>query len=308
MAELILHHYDFSSFAEKPRMILGHKQLAWRSVEQPMVMPKPLLLPLTGGYRRIPVLQVGADVYCDTRCIAEELERRHPAPTLFPGGSRGQCEAVSQWGDNALSWACGRYATGLRTDDLPQAFYVDRSAMWGLPPNVNRAAGVASRYHVQLLAQLDWLEPWCAGGQPYLLGAAPSLADYAVYQALYFLTVNGDAVRAVLAPFSAVRAWMGRVAAIGHGRPSPLDGEAALAIARAAEPETPPPAGDAPPDPSGLRPGDPIAVLPTDYARDPVEGVMVALTRTRVTLRREDPAVGTVHVHFPRLNYRIRGA
>jgi glutathione S-transferase len=295
MADLILHHYDFSSFAEKPRMIMGHKGLAWHSVEQPMVMPKPLLLPLTGGYRRIPVLQVGADVYCDTRCIAEELERRHPQPTLFPEHSRGQCEAISMWGDNALSWACGRYATGLRTDSLPQEFFDDRSAMWGLPPSVNRAAGVVTRYHVQLVAQLDWLEPWCAGGPPFLLGAAPSLADYAVYQALYFLTVNGAEVQAVLDPFPAVRDWMGRVAAIGHGRPTPLAGEA-------------PPAGDGSPDPSGLRPGDGVAVMPTDYARDPVEGTLVALTRTRVTLRREDPAVGVVHVHFPRLNYRVRGA
>ena len=50
----------------------------------PMVMPKPLLTALTGGYRKTPVMQIGADIYCDTQCIAVELERRFPRPTLFP--------------------------------------------------------------------------------------------------------------------------------------------------------------------------------------------------------------------------------
>src|ERR1700686_3038945 len=89
MNDLILHHYDFSSFAEKARLMLGFKGLAWRGVEQPPILPKPDLVPLTGGYRRIPVLHDGADLWCDTNLIARELERRAPVPTLFPPGSRG---------------------------------------------------------------------------------------------------------------------------------------------------------------------------------------------------------------------------
>src|SRR2546422_4569969 len=94
MAEtLILHHYDASPFSEKIRKIFGMKRLAWRAVEQPSMMPKPDLVPLTGGYRRIPVLQIGADVYCDTQLIVRVLERLHPAPTLYPGASEGTCHA-----------------------------------------------------------------------------------------------------------------------------------------------------------------------------------------------------------------------
>ena len=62
MADILLHHYDNSPFSEKIRLALGLKRLAWRSVIQPNMMPKPHLVPLTGGYRRIPVLQIGADV------------------------------------------------------------------------------------------------------------------------------------------------------------------------------------------------------------------------------------------------------
>ncbi|MGH7017617.1 MAG: glutathione S-transferase N-terminal domain-containing protein, partial [Caulobacteraceae bacterium] len=77
MAEdIILHHYDASPFSEKVRLLLGLHGMAWRSVIQPVIMPKPDLVALTGGYRRIPVLQIGADVFCDTQAILAELARR----------------------------------------------------------------------------------------------------------------------------------------------------------------------------------------------------------------------------------------
>jgi glutathione S-transferase len=57
--ELVLHHYWMSPYAEKIRCILGFKKLAWKSVLIPIVMPKPDLVALTGGYRKTPVLQIG---------------------------------------------------------------------------------------------------------------------------------------------------------------------------------------------------------------------------------------------------------
>ena len=89
MAEIILHHYDRSPFSEKVRAAFGIKGLSWRSVRIPDVMPKPDYTPLTGGYRRTPSMQIGADIYCDSAMILLELERRFPEPTLFPTGDRG---------------------------------------------------------------------------------------------------------------------------------------------------------------------------------------------------------------------------
>src|SRR5262245_45380016 len=59
--EIIFHHYPTSPFSEKVRLVFGMKGLKWRSVEIPNMMPKPDLLPLTGGYRKTPVMQVGAE-------------------------------------------------------------------------------------------------------------------------------------------------------------------------------------------------------------------------------------------------------
>jgi glutathione S-transferase len=100
MDDLILHHYAGSPFAEKVRLMLGFKGLPWRSVTVPAVMPKPDLLALTGGYRRTPNLQIGADIYCDSALVARVLEARQPSPTLLPGGGTagGHAGAVGRHG------------------------------------------------------------------------------------------------------------------------------------------------------------------------------------------------------------------
>ena len=69
MTDIILHHYETSPYSEKVRLGLGLKGLAWASVEIPIIMPKPDLTALTGGYRKTPVLQIGADIYCDSQLI-----------------------------------------------------------------------------------------------------------------------------------------------------------------------------------------------------------------------------------------------
>jgi glutathione S-transferase len=63
MADIILHHYDTSPFAELIRAAFGVKGLTWQSVIIPTMMPKPDLIALTGGYARTPVMQIGAPRY-----------------------------------------------------------------------------------------------------------------------------------------------------------------------------------------------------------------------------------------------------
>jgi len=72
---IILHDFDQSPFSEKIRVIFGSKQLAWRAVRISRLMPGPNLMALTGGYRRTPTMQIGADIYCDAQIITRELQR-----------------------------------------------------------------------------------------------------------------------------------------------------------------------------------------------------------------------------------------
>jgi len=104
MQQLILHHYPTSPFAEKVRLIFGFKGLSWSSVLIPTIMPKPDLTALTGGYRKTPVMQIGADIYCDTALIAEVIEAISPQPTLFASGIAGASRILAQWADSTLFW------------------------------------------------------------------------------------------------------------------------------------------------------------------------------------------------------------
>jgi hypothetical protein len=48
------------------------------------------------SYRKTPVLQIGADIYCDSQLIMRELKRRHPTPSFYPAG-RGAADALAWW-------------------------------------------------------------------------------------------------------------------------------------------------------------------------------------------------------------------
>ena len=105
MSELILHHYPESLFSEKARAMLNARGLAWRSTIIPMIAPRPDTIPLTGGYRRTPVLQVGADIYCDTAIIAAYIDNKGTGPTFYPASSRLAAQTLARWVDTELFWA-----------------------------------------------------------------------------------------------------------------------------------------------------------------------------------------------------------
>lgn len=302
--ELILHHYDFSNYSEKVRLVLGFKGLAWRSVIIPPIAPKPELTPLTGGYRRTPVLQIGADIYCDTALIARELERRFPEPTLFPADLAAVAEAIVYWAENRLFRPVSLYVSGSNLEHLPQGLQADRSVMRGLPPpDAETVRRAAARNAPLVRVQIPRIEAMLSDGRPWIARAAPTMADLAVYHALWFFTARSPLLAHELAPYGRITAWMERIRAIGHGKPSPLDATAALRIAAAATPDVPRPSQPFAEDPP---PGSRVRIRADDYGRDPVEGVLVFIDADELAVRRDDPQLGAVVVHFPRLGYDLR--
>ena len=240
MSELILHNYDFSNFAEKVRLVLGYKGLAWRSVTIPPVMPKPMLTPLTGGYRRTPVLQVGADVWCDTRLILRELERRHPEPTLYPAQCAALADAVVYWAEHRIVRPVSLYMSGMNQDVLPERLAADRARMRGLAEPTPEVVRRAALRHAPLVrVQLARVERMLAEGRAWIAGPAPSEADFAVYHAIWLLTAPSRLLAHEVAAFPGVGAFMDRVRAFGHGRPQDMDAADALRVARDAVPAPP---------------------------------------------------------------------
>ena len=304
MADLILHQYDTSPFSEKIRKILAHKQLAWHAVDQPTIMPKPQLIPLTGGYRKIPVLQIGADIYCDTQLIARTIERVHPEPTIYPDRSEGACHAIGMWADRLFFFSTIPVLFALIGDSIPQAFIDDRSK---LMPGRNFAdiPKLAPYAKEQCRGFAQWLDVLLADGRTYLLGNRFSLADAACYHPVWFLR-NVPPAAAVFDEFPKLIAWSERIKDMAHGRRTDLDAADALRIARDST-STTKEAVDAN-DPSGLKPGDRVSVTPDDYGFDPVLGTVVASSVHAIALRRSAPEIGEVVVHFPRIGFRVERA
>jgi glutathione S-transferase len=307
MADLILHHYPNSPFAEKVRVALGVKQAAWKSVIIPNMMPKPDLMPLTGGYRKTPVLQVGADIYCDTQLILLELERRSPRPPLLPAGHEGEARALTMWIDRNIFWAAVGVVMGAIGDQLPEAFKKDRTEFSGRPFDGDKLKAAAPMAREQVYAHFAIAEQILRDGRPYLLGAAPSLADCALYNPVWFLQVRmgQGATPAPLDRLPNIVAWSQRMKAVGHGKPADMTAAEALDVAKAATPEA---AKVDASDPGGFKAGQKVSVVPDDTGKVPVSGALVGLTADRVSIGRSDPRIGDVVVHFPRAGYIVSAA
>lgn len=308
-AELILHHYDFSSYSEKVRLVLGLKGLSWRSVDIPPTLPKPDYLPLTGGYRRAPALQIGADVFCDSKRIIEELERRFPKPSIYPGpdvaAQRTVLAGLEYWTDSVFTRNAINYISCLHAEAprFTPEFLADRAALLHKPePGLAHRRGAVTKNLAQLRPQLSWINELFSDGRPYVWGEIMSLADCVIYHPLWVMDqLAGE--RVALIP-EQIRRWMDRIAACGHGNFTPRSAPDALAVAAAATPE--------PPLPSELLEGDPalgatVSIAPLDYGRDnPSIGALVSIDARRMALQHHNARTGLVTVHFPRFGYTVR--
>jgi glutathione S-transferase len=304
---IILHHFDESPFSEKVRLVFGLKNMAWSSVRISRIMPRPDLMPITGGYRRTPVLQIGADIYCDTQAILRELERRFPEPTLFPAGFAGVASATAMWTDRTFFQSTVNLVFGSLADKVPPDFIADREKLRGAKFDVAAMAAAIPQMRDQFRAHVRWMEAQLGDGRSWMCGDKPGLCDVNAYMNVWYLRANlpGEAER-LLAEFTRTRAWETRMRAVGHGRRSEMSTAAALDIAAGATPRTAVLAD--PGDPNGRKPGDRVEVMPDDYGKIKVSGEIAALSSDHIAIRRHDPRAGEVVVHFPRVGFLVLSA
>ena len=301
--EIIFHNYPNSPFSEKVRVAFGIKNLSWRSVIQPVIMPKPDLIPLTGGYRKIPVMQIGADIFCDSQIILRELERRYPAPSLSPL-NKGAPYGLGFWADRQIFQAAVAIIFGEIGDMVPEDFKKDRAAMSGGGFSSEALKAAVPLMRDQYRAHTQFLEDQLSDGRAFWGGDKPGLADIHAYMNPWFV---GNALphkaKETIAEFAHVQAWYARVKALGHGTSQDMTPSEALAVAKAATPEAKPAAD--PNDPHGRKPGDKVKVSADDYGRDPIAGELVFSNAHEIAIKRSDPAVGEVVVHFPRAGFAV---
>jgi len=301
--QIILHHYPQSPVSEKVRVVLGLKGLSWKSVEIPRLPPKPNLMPLTGGYRLTPVMQIGADIYCDTKRIIEQLEQRFPSPTLFSDGGEGMAWGIGQWTDGPLFKDVVTVALVEMSPNMPSEFLADRGPLYfGDDFTLEDIKNKYNQCLVNVRTQFGWVNDNLKS-QPFLSGTKPGLSDALVYYLVWFLRDRMAEGESFLKQFGNLVAWEKRIKGIGHGNPEHLSDLEALEIAKNATPQTPERAD--PNDPQGLTVGDQVSVEPTSGGPK-VTGTLHSLSATHIALMRDDPQVGHVCTHFPRLGYKVQ--
>lgn len=294
---LILHQYDLSPFSEKARLMLGRKNAEWHACIHSTIMPKPELMDLTGGYRQIPVLQIGADVYCGTELIADELELRIPEPSLTAASGPGLGRAMAYWTDQTLFWLIVEITCGSKFESCDhEDFNKDREEMLPGLYDLERMEAAVPANLAKLRAHLDLVERQLEDDRLFLLGSTPDLADISLYHAVEFLSVCRNGNERITYDYPRMRDWMARVAAIGHGKRLEIARDDALRIAREATPASPRPSRPA----HGPRPGERVRFKPWAPSGLITEGELISSEPRRFSIRRHTDALGETVVHLPR--------
>ncbi len=307
--QLILHHYSTSPFSEKIRAILSFKDVPWTSVEIPEVLPKPDLVALTGGYRKTPVLQIGAHIYCDTALISEVLERLVPTPAIFPPETVGTARFLAQWADSTLFWTVAAYVfqpegaavfLATKSPEERKAFAEDRALFRGQMHRMRAADATAA-----LLIYLRRFETMLIDDRVWLLGFAASIADFSIYHCLWFIRRAGP-LGSIIDDFPHVVSWYERMRRLVQPPHADMTSEAALRHASDEEPQEI--EAEFYSDTHGIALGQQVVVTPTDTGCDPSQGELVMALRDELAIRRFDDRVGELIVHFPRLGFELKKA
>jgi|TARA_B110000503_G_scaffold109212_1_gene163316 glutathione S-transferase len=307
MSDLILHHYPQSPVAQKIRLALGIAGVSWHSVEIPRLPPKPLLTPLTANYRRVPVMQIGADVYCDSQNIIRAIAETGYGDVLFPNGCVGEAMALASWAETTLFDLCVRLVITSAIGSAPPEFITDRASLYfksGWTTQGMKAALPAVT--LQLQASLRWVDTLLEM-TGYTVGQTHSYADAAIASIAWFLRGRWDGGAALLAPFGHICRLEAEIVEKGQGYPSDLQPEEALAIAHAHEPVSP--TGIYSGFDAGLTHGQRVVIRPDGETADPeVFGALRYLDDTRASIDHYSPETGPVAVHFPLAGYMLSPA
>lgn len=302
MPNFILHHYAMSPFSEKIRVMLGYAGLDWQSCITREMPPRPLLARLAGGYRKIPVAQIGADIFCDSHIIAAEIAQLGNKPELALENLDATQQAYIAKVDLDIFFAC-LFASGtmkLNLKVLKSMSLLDVGRCIHDRINVGRNSKVRSvnplKAKEQVRAHLADLEQRLT--QEFLFGSTPTHADFSTYHSLWF--VHDLAESPLTQGHPRVLNWLARMKAFGHGAAQQISEAQALAAARAE------PRAIAAKYKQDAMIGINVSIAPADYGCEPTVGVLVGAGADRWIVSRQDSELGALHVHFPRQGYTLK--
>ncbi len=302
MTDIVLHHYPPSPVSEKIRVALGILKADWKSVEIPRVPPKPDVLPLTGGYRRTPIMQIGADIYCDSQCILSELTNRFP--TLNVGSNANYADIINHWTDHIFK-SLVQLAIGASAEELPKDFLADRTRLFFGPQfDLEVIKKTIPHLAAQIRSHFTWAENVLSDERLFFHGDTASMSDACFYYLPWFIRRRWAQGEAFMKEFKHLEIWESRVKDIGHGSPSEMSSLEAIELAKSSAPIALDEIDNN--EAQGLSIGDSASIVfDADSGETPVIGEIEHISANRISIRHQNERVGMVCIHFPRNGYRV---
>ena len=332
---IILFTYPESVVGRRTEWYLTLRNIPYQTCQVDNKMPRPVLDRIGVHYRRIPVMAVGRDIYCDSRCIIDRLERLYDkVPKLgFDVKEKPFDYGIQQILEN---WA---FDGGLfqRTSQMipPDASLIqikewiaDRSELLGIPFKPEMLAHVLpdalahTRLHLQMIEQ-----NLLGDGRDWLFGDHPSVSDVHVMWIFDWMMRPADRMGMRHAypellnekNYPKTFAWIERMdRAIEdmrkkHGAPKVLSEDDVVAMIEKSaywEPKDLVVDGT---DPSGLKEGDEVDLIALDSAPETGSrrrdvGRLEGLTVTSATIGTKTKNGDDVRIHYQRTNVRVAKA
>jgi len=320
---VIVYRYDASPYSVKIDNVLALKNVPHQTVNVSPMLPRPEITDLLGiTYRRIPILAIGNDVYCDTSLIVSALERRFPTSagygTVFPlakhGGSRGTglTKIFSQLFDASLFPVASVF---FAWEKLPAVFIRDRSALLSTPIDIPRVLAAREKSITTLSAYLSLLEEQFKDGREWLFDTEqPSLGDISVHFTLNTVKVSPVGKRLIdTVNFPNTVKWLAHVSNfIERGRASQaatqsITGDQAVAIILSSASEPYDVVGFDVNEAArlGLKLNNRVKIAPDDTGKTyPTVGKLVSMNREEVVIEVQGTQ-GLLRCHFPQLGFTV---
>lgn len=298
-------------------------------------MPRPVLDRLGIHYRRIPILAVGRDIYCDSRCIIDHLERLYTAvPRLGADETRdphqkGIERILENWAfDGGLFMRTAQLIPKDATLALSQAWLDDRAELIGRKFDAESLSKTLpdalahARLHLQIVE-----ENLLADGRPFFAGDKPGIADVHVGWIFDWMMRPKERMGMRHAypdvmnesKYPRTIAWVERMeeafqaARKKQGAPERLTEDEAVRMIEEAGFWEPAELEVDVQDPSGLRRGDETDLIALDSApqtgmarRD--VGKLAGLTVSVAVIETQTRNGGEVRIHYQRNNVRVAKA
>lgn len=165
---VILFDYPFSPYAKKIRILFAAAGIPYKRCDVPMVLPRPTLLDLDITFRRIPVLAIGGDVYCDSALIIDIIQKHLGG---LPTSSADH--AYEFFGNHVFYQGLSCIPPSLFTED----FIKDRAPIFPILARkdfgtLGPSGKAEFKTHLEIIER-DFL----AKASPFINGSKPALAD-----------------------------------------------------------------------------------------------------------------------------------